>query len=94
MLLVTLGTVLGTIGLAWEVPKGFLPIQDTGLVVGGTFASPDISFQAMAERQRRVVDAILTDPAVLSVGQHLRRQRRLWRRRQSRPAHRPAQAAE
>ncbi len=68
MLVVTLGLVVGTVELYRLVPKGFLPIQDTGLIQGGTLASPDISFAAMAERQRRVVDVILADPAVDSVG--------------------------
>ena len=47
-----------------EVPKGFLPIQDTGLIQGSTLADPSVSFAAMEARQKRVVDAILTDPAV------------------------------
>ena len=68
MLLVTLGTLVGTIYLYTVVPKGFLPTQDTGLLVGFTSASPDISFAAMAERQRRVVEAVLQDPAVAAVG--------------------------
>jgi multidrug efflux pump len=59
---------VGIVVLWMVVPKGFLPIQDTGLLVGSTVASPDISFAAMAERQRRVVDVILADPAVASVG--------------------------
>ncbi len=68
MLAVTIGLVFATVGLYRYVPKGFLPIQDTGLLSGNTLASPDISFQAMAERQRRVVDVIMSDPAVESVG--------------------------
>ena len=68
MLLLTLGLVVGTVELYRIVPKGFLPIQDTGLLMGSTLASPDISFDAMAERQRRVVDVLLADPAVASVG--------------------------
>ena len=68
MLLVTVGTLVGTIYLYTVVPKGFLPVQDTGLLVGGTSASPDISFAAMAERQKRVVEALLQDPAVANVG--------------------------
>ena len=68
MLVVTLGLVVGTVYLYKVVPKGFLPIQDTGLLMGSTLASPDISFEAMAERQRRVVDVLLADPAVASVG--------------------------
>ena len=68
MLLVTLGVIVGTVMLYRAVPKGFLPVQDTGLLVGSTTASPDISFDAMAERQRRVVDVLLADPAVATVG--------------------------
>ena len=68
MLLVTLGALVGTIGLIYVVPKGFLPIQDTGLVQGSTNADPSVSFAAMAARQRRVVDVLLADPAVASIG--------------------------
>ncbi|GAC1340093.1 MAG: efflux RND transporter permease subunit [Acetobacteraceae bacterium] len=68
MLLVTLAVVVGTIKLYGVVPKGFLPIQDTGLIAGNTLASPDISFDAMAERQKRVVDVLLADPAIATVG--------------------------
>jgi len=68
MLLVTLAVVVGTVKLYGYVPKGFLPIQDTGLLMGQTTASPDISFDAMAVRQKLVVDALLADPAVDSVG--------------------------
>ena len=60
---------LAAIVVVWiYIPKGFLPIQDTGLLQGGTLASPDMSFDGMLERQRRVVDVILADPAVESVG--------------------------
>ena len=68
MLLLTLAITVGTVKLYGYVPKGFLPIQDTGLLQGSTTASPDISFAAMAERQRRVVDVLLQDPAIDSVG--------------------------
>ena len=68
MLLLTLGVTVGTVQLYRYVPKGFLPIQDTGLLQGSTTASPDISFAAMAERQKRVVDVLLQDPAIDSVG--------------------------
>ncbi len=68
MLLLTAGISVGTVELYRYVPKGFLPIQDTGLLQGSTTASPDISFTAMAERQRRVVDVLLQDPAIDSVG--------------------------
>jgi multidrug efflux pump subunit AcrB len=68
MLLVTLGTVVLTIYLYTIVPKGFLPIEDTGLIQGSTLASPDISFKAMSDRQKQVVDVLLRDPAIASVG--------------------------
>ena len=68
MLTVTIGLVFGTVELYRLVPKGFLPIQDTGLLQGSTLASPDVSFAGMVERQKRVVDVLLADPAVASVG--------------------------
>ena len=68
MLFATLGAVVGTVLLYRAVPKGFLPLQDTGLVQGSTNADPSVSFSAMAERQRRVVDVLLADPAVASIG--------------------------
>jgi len=68
MLLVMLATLVLTVQLYRTVPKGFLPIQDTGILLGGTIASPDISFKAMEERQRAVVNVLLADPAVETVG--------------------------
>jgi multidrug efflux pump len=68
MLLVTLATVVLTVRLYTVLPKGFLPLQDTGILIGSTLASPDISFQAMEDRQRAVVDVVLRDSAVESVG--------------------------
>ncbi len=68
MLGVTLGCAVGTVLLYRAVPKGFLPLQDTGLIQGGTLADPSVSFSAMEARQKRVVDVILADPAVETVG--------------------------
>ncbi len=68
MLLVMLATVVLTVRLYGSVSKGFLPIQDTGILMGSTIASPDVSFAAMEARQRAVVDVLLADPAVESVG--------------------------
>ncbi|HEX3403466.1 MAG TPA: efflux RND transporter permease subunit [Acetobacteraceae bacterium] len=68
MLLVTLATIVLTVKLYTVVPKGFLPLQDTGVLIGSTLASPDVSFQAMEDRQRAAVDVVLADPAVASVG--------------------------
>jgi hydrophobe/amphiphile efflux-1 (HAE1) family protein len=50
------------------MPKGFFPQQDTGLILGFSEAAQDISYQAMAERQQALIDAVLEDPAVASVG--------------------------
>ena len=68
VLLVTPAIILGIVKLYGYVPKGFLPTQDTGVLMGGTTASPDISFDAMAARQKQVVGVLLADPAVESVG--------------------------
>ncbi len=68
MLLVMLATIVLTVRLYGSVPKGFMPIQDTGILMGSTVASPDVSFQAMEARQRALVDVVLADPAVELVG--------------------------
>jgi HAE1 family hydrophobic/amphiphilic exporter-1 len=69
---VTLMTMIGTIALTGylyvAIPKGFFPEQDTGLIIGLSEAAQDISFQAMAERQQALLDALMRDPAVASVG--------------------------
>lgn len=68
----TLMTMLGTIALTGYlyvmIPKGFFPQQDTGLIIGLSEAAQDISFQAMAERQQALLNAVMRDPAVASVG--------------------------
>jgi len=63
----TLATVGLTVFLAWIVPKGFFPQQDTGLLVGVTEATPSISFPAMMDRQRAAADVIRADPDVQAV---------------------------
>ncbi len=63
----TLLTIVATGWLYVAIPKGFLPQQDTGIIVGVTDAAQDISFSAMADRQRAVVDVVLKDPDVASV---------------------------
>ncbi|MGA9865113.1 MAG: efflux RND transporter permease subunit [Acetobacteraceae bacterium] len=68
MLLVMLATIVLTVRLYGTVSKGFLPIQDTGILMGSTVASPDVSFAAMEARQRAVVNVLLADPAVEAVG--------------------------
>ena len=66
-LVVTIATLLLTIVLAILVPKGFFPLQDTGLIVGISEAPADVSFTRMSDRQRALDEAILSDPAVASV---------------------------
>jgi multidrug efflux pump len=69
---ITLLVFLATIGLTVELyvktPKGFFPQDDTGLIFGGTRASPDISFEAMKALQQRATQIVLSDPAVAYVG--------------------------
>jgi multidrug efflux pump len=67
MLLLTLATVAFTVQMFRTIPKGYFPQDDTGLVVGFTEASPDISFPAIAELQERVATIIREDPAVVGV---------------------------
>jgi len=66
-LMVAFATLALTGWLYAVVPKGFFPVQDTGVILGMSEASQDISFAAMAERQRRLSDIILKDPAVESL---------------------------
>ena len=72
---VTLAVMACTIGLTVllyvAIPKGFFPTQDTGLLAGITQASADISTEGLAERQQRLVDTILHDPAVDSVASYI-----------------------
>ena len=67
MLLLTLLILAVTVRLYMVVPKGFLPIQDTGIITGSTLADPNISFQTMETRQRAVIAVIQRDPAVAHV---------------------------
>src|SRR5262245_3241251 len=66
-LAVTLATLAATILLYVAVPKGFLPLQDTGLITAVTEAGTDVSFIEMQRRQRLVEDAIRADPDVTGV---------------------------
>lgn len=66
-----LGIMLSTIVLAgvlyWMIPKGFFPVQDSGVIQVVTEAPDDISFQTMSERQQNVAAQILKDPSVASL---------------------------
>jgi multidrug efflux pump len=66
-LIVTIATVALTGYLALIVPKGFFPQQDTGMIVGVSEASPDVSFTRMMDRQRALADVVLADPDVSTV---------------------------
>ncbi len=66
-LLVTLATFILTIYLYIIVPKGFFPVQDTGVLLAITEAPQTISFNAMSTRQQQLARSILEDPDVESV---------------------------
>jgi len=66
-LLVVVATLLATLYLFIIVPKGFFPVQDTGVITGITDAPESISFAAMAERQQELAAAILKDKDVESL---------------------------
>jgi multidrug efflux pump len=63
-LIVATGTLLLTVMLYIAVPKGFFPVQDTGVILGISEAAQSVSFSAMAERQQALARIILEDPAV------------------------------
>jgi len=72
LMLVVMLAVLGlTVEMFRAAPKGYFPQDDSGLIIGFTRASPDISFPAMAAAQRQATDIILTDPAVASTASNV-----------------------
>jgi multidrug efflux pump len=66
-LFVAIGTLGLTVFLYIVIPKGFFPVQDTGLIQGISEAEPSVSFEAMAQRQQQLGAAILKDPDVASL---------------------------
>ena len=64
---VAAGVLVLTVVLFAIVPKGFFPVEDTGVIVGTTDAPQGISFAAMSERQQALADVIARDPAVASL---------------------------
>ncbi|HEY5706863.1 MAG TPA: efflux RND transporter permease subunit [Terrimicrobiaceae bacterium] len=67
-LVLTVGTLVITVLLYFFTPKGFFPQQDTGLMFGTTEAAQDISFAEMAKKQQQIVQVLLADPAIATVG--------------------------
>ncbi len=66
-MMVMLSTVALTGLLYLAVPKGFFPVQDSGVIQAVTEASQDISFDAMARRQQQLAEVVLEDPDVESL---------------------------
>jgi multidrug efflux pump len=66
-LFVAIMTLGLTIALYIVIPKGFFPVQDTGMIQAISEAPESVSFEAMAGLQRQLADAILRDPAVKNV---------------------------
>ncbi|HEY5768610.1 MAG TPA: efflux RND transporter permease subunit, partial [Terrimicrobium sp.] len=66
--MVTVATLAATVWLYGVTPKGFFPQQDTGLMYGTTEAAQDTSFADMAKKQQQIVQVLLSDPAIATVG--------------------------
>jgi len=66
-LLVAVATLVLTVILYIVIPKGFFPVQDTGVIQGISQAPQSISFSAMAAKQQELASIILKDPAVQSL---------------------------
>src|SRR5208282_2108939 len=66
-LFVAAATLVLTVLLYIFIPKGFFPVQDTGIIQGISEAGQSISFPAMAEKQQQITHLILQDPAVESL---------------------------
>ena len=66
-LLITAGTLVLTLFLYIVVPKGFFPVQDTGVILGISEAPENVSFTAMSQRQQALASVILKDPDVASL---------------------------
>jgi multidrug efflux pump len=70
-LLVAVLTLGFTLLLYYEIPKGFFPVQDTGLIEAITEASQSVSYQEMAELQNRLAEAVLKDPDVVNLSSYI-----------------------
>jgi hydrophobic/amphiphilic exporter-1 (mainly G- bacteria), HAE1 family len=67
-MIVFLFTVAVTVVLYIEIPKGFFPQQDTGIISGLSDAPQDISFEEMVRRQHALLDVVAKDPDIASYG--------------------------
>jgi multidrug efflux pump len=65
---VFIATIALTVTLYAKMPKGYFPQDDSGLIIGSTRASADVSFQAMLVLQQRAADIVIADPAVEGIG--------------------------
>ncbi|MDB5983650.1 MAG: acriflavin resistance protein, partial [Pseudomonas sp.] len=70
-LLVAIATLGLTVFLYMIVPKGFFPVQDTGVIQGISEAPQSVSFAAMSERQQSLAKIILQDPSVASLSSYI-----------------------
>jgi len=70
-LLVAVATLALTVVLYLMVPKGFFPVQDTGVIQGISEAPQATSFAAMSQRQQSLAEVILKDPAVQSLSSYI-----------------------
>jgi len=68
MLLIMAAIMAITVMLYVRTPKGFFPLDDTGLVYGGTLASTEVSFPAMYDLQQKAEAVVRADPAVANIG--------------------------
>jgi len=69
--MVAIGTLGLTVFLYMVVPKGFFPVQDTGVIQGISEAPQSVSFAAMSQRQQDLAKIILQDPAVQSLSSYI-----------------------
>ncbi len=70
-LLVAVLTLVFTGLLYYEIPKGFFPVQDTGLIQAITVASQSVSYQEMAVLQSQLAEAVLKDPDVVNLSSYV-----------------------
>jgi hydrophobic/amphiphilic exporter-1 (mainly G- bacteria), HAE1 family len=71
MWLLVIGTIVATVWAFGVVKKGFLPTEDTSIIIVRTEAAPDVAFQAMLDRQRIVAERIRADPDVLYINSNV-----------------------